>query len=74
MSVVNALTIKGSYNGSVQSYRECLDLMGEGILGPEVQTGSVEELPEVLKRLDGGEIQGRMVLMPNWRNMGERAV
>jgi propanol-preferring alcohol dehydrogenase len=74
VSVVNALTIKGSYNGSVQSYRECLDLMGEGILRPEVQTGSVEELPEVLKRLDGGEIQGRMVLMPNWRKVGEGAV
>jgi propanol-preferring alcohol dehydrogenase len=73
VSVVNALTIKGSYNGSAQAYRECLELMGKGILTPEVQTGSVEDLDDVLRRLDGGEIQGRMVLMPDWREVGERA-
>ena len=71
-SVVNALTIRGSYNGSVDAYRECLELMGKGVLTPGVQTGSVEELPEVLRRLDGGEIQGRMVLLPDWRALGER--
>jgi len=67
VSVVSGLTIKGSYNGGVQAYRECLDLMARGILTPEVQVGSVEDLPDVLRRLDGGEIQGRMVLMPDWR-------
>ena len=74
LTVVNALTIKGSYNGSVQAYRECLDLMGKGILTPQVQTGSIEDLPDVLRRLDEGEIQGRMVLLPDWRNLGTEAV
>jgi propanol-preferring alcohol dehydrogenase len=72
VSVVNALTIKGSYNGSAQDYRECLELMGKGILTPEVQTGSVEDLEDVLRRLEGGEIRGRMVLLPSWRRVGER--
>jgi propanol-preferring alcohol dehydrogenase len=71
VAVVTALTIKGSYNGSAQAYGECLDLMGKGILTPEVQTCSVEELPDVLRRLDGGDIQGRMVLMPDWRPLGD---
>jgi propanol-preferring alcohol dehydrogenase len=67
VSVVSGLTIKGSYNGSAQAYGECLDLMARGILTPEVQIGSVEDLPDVLRRLDEGGIQGRMVLMPDWR-------
>lgn len=74
VSVVSGLTIKGSYNGSGQAYRECLDLMARGVLTPEVQIGSVEDLPDVLQRLDDGDIQGRMVLMPDWRavRVGER--
>ena len=74
VTVVNALTIKGSYNGSAEAYRECLDLMGKGVLTPEVQTGSIEDLPDVLRRLDGGEIQGRMVLLPDWGMVGDREV
>lgn len=61
------LTIKGSYNGSVQAYKECLELMEKGVLVPKVQTGSIEDLPQVLKQLDEGQIQGRMVLLPDWK-------
>jgi propanol-preferring alcohol dehydrogenase len=73
VAVAKGLTIKGSYNGSVEAYRECLDLMGKGILTPEVQTGSVEDLRDVLRRLDEGGIKGRMVLMPDWRALDESA-
>lgn len=65
--VPNGLSIQASYSGSVQSYEECLDLMGKGVLRPKVQTGSIEDLPQVLERLDEGKIQGRMVLLPNWK-------
>jgi propanol-preferring alcohol dehydrogenase len=71
VTVAKGLTIKGSYNGSVEAYRECLDLMGRGVLTPEVQTGSIEDLRDVLRRLDEGDIKGRMVLMPDWRALGE---
>lgn len=66
--VTQALVIKGSYNGSKQAYRECLDLMGKGVLKPKVHTGSIEELPDMLKRLDDGKIEGRMVLLPDWKH------
>lgn len=67
-TVCTGLTIKGSYNGSRQAYKECLDLMGKGILTPKVQTGSIEGLPGVLKDLDDGKVQGRMVLLPDWKH------
>jgi propanol-preferring alcohol dehydrogenase len=67
MTVCNGLTIKGSYNGSRQAYRECLELMEKGVLKPKVQTGSIEKLPGVLKDLDDGKIDGRMVLLPDWK-------
>jgi propanol-preferring alcohol dehydrogenase len=66
-TVCNGLTIKGSYNGSRQAYEECLDLMGKGVLKPKVQTGSIETLPGVLKDLDDGKIEGRMILLPDWK-------
>lgn len=71
VAVAKGLTIKGSYNGSVEAYRECLDLMGRGVLTPEVQTGSIEDLRDVLQRLDEGGIKGRVVLMPDWQALGE---
>jgi len=73
VAVPKGLTIKGSYNGSAEAYRECLDLMGMGVLTPEVQTGSIEDLPDVLRRLNEGGIKGRMVLVPDWRALGELA-
>lgn len=68
VAVPKGLSIKCSYNGSAESYRSCLKLMGDGILTPKVQTGSVENLPTVLKELDDGKIQGRMVLLPSWNH------
>ncbi|KAM0717107.1 hypothetical protein Q7P37_006959 [Cladosporium fusiforme] len=61
------LTIKGSYNGSVQAYKECLELLEKGVLVPKVQTGKIEDLPQALTDLDEGKIQGRMVLLPDWK-------
>ena len=67
VTVCNGLTIKGSYNGSRIAYEEALDLMSRGILTPKIHTGSIEQLPEVLKDLDDGKIHGRIVLLPDWK-------
>lgn len=66
--VCTGLTIKGSYNGSRVAYEEALDLMSKDVLTPKVQTGSIESLPGVLKDLDDGLVQGRMVLLPDWKH------
>ncbi|KAK3661636.1 hypothetical protein LTR56_000124 [Elasticomyces elasticus] len=68
VSVMNALTIKCSYNGDRKSLVECLDLMAKGVLKPVVETKSVEELPQVLRDLDEGKVKSRMVLLPDWKN------
>jgi propanol-preferring alcohol dehydrogenase len=65
--VCTGLVIKGSYNGSRVAYEEALELMRQGVLTPRVQTGSIEQLPEVLKDLDDGKIKGRMILLPDWK-------
>ena len=65
--VCTGLVIKGSYNGSRVAYEEALELMRKGVLTPRIQTGSIEQLPEVLKDLDDGKIKGRMVLLPDWK-------
>ena len=51
-----------------------MDLMARGVLRPEVRTGSVADLPDVLGKLDRGEVRGRMVLLPDWKGSGEVAV
>lgn len=66
VAVVKALTIKTSYNGAMDSFRECLELMSQGVLKPRVETGSIMSLPSVLKDLNEGRIQNRMVLLPDW--------
>lgn len=66
--VLEARTIKGSYNGSLGSLEEVMQLMGQGVLKPKVETGSIEGLPKVLKDLDEGKVRNRMVLLPNWND------
>lgn len=67
MMVVNALVIKGSFNGTPEMHREVLELMAQGVLKPAIQTGSINDLPRVLKDLDEGKIKNRMVLLPDWK-------
>jgi len=40
--VLNALTIKGCYNGSLEALSECLQLMKEGVLKPNITTRSLK--------------------------------
>lgn len=66
--VGRALTIQGSYSGSIPAFHECLELMAKGVLRPSIETGSIEDLPKVLKDLDDGKIKSRMVLLPDWKS------
>ncbi|KAI7180787.1 40S ribosomal protein [Hortaea werneckii] len=65
--VMHAKTIKGNYNGSLESFAEVMELMGQGVLKPKLETGSIEDLPQVLKDLDNGKVRTRMVLLPDWK-------
>ncbi|TKA71467.1 hypothetical protein B0A55_07800 [Friedmanniomyces simplex] len=73
VSVMNALTIKGSYSGTRKGLAECLDLMAKGVLKPLVETKSIEDLPSVLHDLDEGKVKSRMVLLPDWRKEASAA-
>ncbi|KAL1602385.1 hypothetical protein SLS60_005801 [Paraconiothyrium brasiliense] len=66
VTVLKAATIKTGYNGTMEAFRECLELMAKGVLKPRVETGSIRRLPEVLRDLDEGKIKNRMVLLPDW--------
>ncbi|KAI6825882.1 hypothetical protein KC340_g12263 [Hortaea werneckii] len=65
--VMHAKTIKGNYNGSLESFAEVMELMGQGVLKPKLETGSIEDLPQVLRDLDEGKVRTRMVLLPDWK-------
>ncbi|KAK5126890.1 hypothetical protein LTR85_008248 [Meristemomyces frigidus] len=66
-NVMNAITIKGSYNGTIEAFHECLEMIANGVVKPNIETESVEELPKILKDLDEGKIKSRMVLLPGWK-------
>lgn len=65
--VMQEINVKGSYNGTVEGLGECLELIEQGVIKPVVETGSIEDLPKMLKDLDEGKIKSRMVLLPDWK-------
>ncbi|KAK0936910.1 hypothetical protein LTR29_011495 [Friedmanniomyces endolithicus] len=73
VSVMNALTIKGSYSGTRKGLAECLELMAKGVLKPLVETNGIEELPSVMSDLDEGKVKSRMVLLPDWKHGSSKA-
>lgn len=66
VSVLKGVTVKMGYNGPMEAFGECLELMAKGVLKPVVETGSINSLPKVLEDLDEGRINNRMVLLPDW--------
>jgi propanol-preferring alcohol dehydrogenase len=53
-----------SYGGFMQDLEEALDLVHQGALKPQVETGDLDEFPEVLERLHHGMIKSRIALIP----------
>lgn len=67
VTVRKAVTIKCHYTGSMKSLEECMELIAKGVIKPSVETGSIKNLPQVLKDLHEGKIKSRMVLLPDWQ-------
>jgi propanol-preferring alcohol dehydrogenase len=60
--VLDGITLRGSIVGTRLDLREALDLAGEGAVRATVQTARLEDINDVLERLDAGLIEGRVVL------------
>ena len=57
-----AVTVQGSYVGSLQELREVVELARSGKLQPiPVSTCALDEVSEVLDRLKAGTVTGRVV-------------
>lgn len=52
-----------SYGGQVKDLREVLQLISKGKIRPRVETAKLGDFPDVLERLERGEIKARVALM-----------
>ncbi|KAF6800220.1 hypothetical protein CSOJ01_12287 [Colletotrichum sojae] len=52
-----------SYGGQVRDLNEVLKLIAEDKIKPRVETAGLEDFPDVLSRLERGEIKSRIALM-----------
>ena len=64
LSVRKQLQILCSYGGTMVDLKESLDLIAEGVVKPQVVTGSLDDFDQVLKDLHAGKIQSRIALIP----------
>ncbi|KAG9248690.1 chaperonin 10-like protein [Calycina marina] len=64
LAVTRGIRFQCSYNGTREELVECLELVAKGVIKPSIQTGSIDDLPQVLEDLDNGRVKSRMVLIP----------
>jgi propanol-preferring alcohol dehydrogenase len=60
--VIKGLKIKGNLVGSLKECMEAVELVRKGKVTPKVVVREFEELPEVYKDLEKGDVAGRVVL------------
>ncbi|MBS1692344.1 MAG: alcohol dehydrogenase AdhP [Actinobacteria bacterium] len=60
--VLKGLTIRGSIVGTRQDMEEALDFYARGLIHPTVETARLEDINEVFERMEGGRIDGRVVI------------
>ena len=48
----------------MEDLEDSLDLVAKGALKPQVETGDMDDFPDVLDRLHHGKIKSRIVLLP----------
>lgn len=58
------LSLLGSYAGTCSDIEACLELVDQGVLIPQVVTGSLKDLPSLLEDLHEGKIKSRIALIP----------
>ena len=64
LAVRKKLTILFSYAGTHEDVVDILDLIAQGKLRPQVETGDMDDFPEILQRLHDGKIKSRIALVP----------
>ena len=65
LAVRKRLLFATSYGGVYQDVVECLELIRDGKLRPQVETGDLQDFATVLERLHEGKIKSRIALIPN---------
>lgn len=45
--------------------KECLTLISNGKLRPQVETGKLDDFPHILEDLHAGKVKSRIALRPN---------
>ncbi len=60
--VLKRLTVRGSIVGTRQDMAEAIAFAAEGKVKPTVATEPLEAINDVFERLDGGRVDGRIVL------------
>ncbi|WP_018922672.1 alcohol dehydrogenase AdhP [Salsuginibacillus kocurii] len=61
-TVLNGVSVKGSIVGTRKDLQECLELAAQGKIKTMIETKRLEDVNEVLDRLEKGDINGRIVL------------
>lgn len=64
-SVPYELSIQTTYWGTRPELVEVLELAAEGLLEPKITTFSLAAAPDAYRALEGGELEGRAVVVPN---------
>ena len=65
LAVRKHLSILCSYGGTMDDLKQCLTLISEGKLKPQVVTGKLDEFPQVLEDLHAGKVKSRIALRPD---------
>lgn len=48
----------------MQDLKECLELIAQGVVKPQVETGSLDDFDKVLQDLHAGKVKSRIALIP----------
>lgn len=59
------LHVHGSFWGTRQELKEVLQLLGEGKVRPQVETGRLADVNHWLERLKAGQVHSRVALLPD---------
>ena len=65
LCVRKQLQILCSYGGTMKDLTECLELIAEGVVKPQVVTGSLDDFDKVLQDLHAGKVKSRIALIPS---------
>lgn len=63
--ITKHITVLFSYGGLPQDVEEGLEMIAQGTLRPQVETGSLDDFPKVLDDLHQGRIKSRIALIPS---------